>query len=92
VPYALFGSSLAFGMAHLSVKDLPELTSLGLLLGLSYLRTRNLLTPMLIHGLWNGTVLIALYSAALDPSTLINPTLLPTWLSDAAQPGRAGLM
>lgn len=91
MPYALFGSSLAFGMAHLSAKDLPELTSLGLLLGLSYLRTRNLLTPMLIHGLWNGTVLVALYLAALNPS-LLTPALLPTWLLDAAQPGRAGLM
>ena len=38
-----------------------QLTALGILLGFSYVRTRNLLTPMLIHGAWNGTVLVVLY-------------------------------
>lgn len=61
VPAALFASSLAFGCAHLSIKDLPELTALGMLLGLSYIRSRNLLTPMLIHGVWNGTTLAVLF-------------------------------
>lgn len=86
MPYALFASSLAFGSAHLSTKDLPELTSLGLLLGLAYLRSRNLMTPVLIHGLWNGVVLLALYAAALDPS-LLTPGLLPVWLLEAMQSG-----
>lgn len=27
-------------------------TSLGIVLGLTYIRSRNLLTPMLIHGAW----------------------------------------
>ena len=31
---------------------------LGLVLGFSYARTRNLLTPMLIHSLWNSGVLV----------------------------------
>ena len=35
-----------------------ELVVLGLVLGFSYARTRNLLTPMLIHSLWNSGVLI----------------------------------
>ena len=64
VPAAVVTSSLGFGMAHLSVKDFPELTVLGMLLGFSYVRSRNLLTPIVIHGLWNGTVLIALFSIA----------------------------
>ena len=38
-----------------------QLTALGVLLGLSYVRSRNLLTPMMIHGAWNGTVLTILY-------------------------------
>lgn len=64
VPAAVFFSSVSFGLAHFSVKDLPELTVLGTLLGLSYIRTRNLLTPIVIHGLWNGTTVVALYVLA----------------------------
>jgi len=62
VPAAVALSSLAFGLVHLSPRDTPQLTALGLLLGFSYVRSRNLLTPMLIHGAWNGTVLAVLYS------------------------------
>lgn len=54
-------SAVAFGLAHLSLRDLPQLVALGCLLGVSYTRSRNLLTPMLIHGAWNGTVLTILY-------------------------------
>ena len=64
IPYAIAISSVAFGMAHFSIKDLPELVTLGVLLGMSYIRSRNLLTPILIHGLWNGTVLLVLFSVA----------------------------
>lgn len=64
VPAAVFASSVGFGLAHLSVKDLPELTVLGAVLGCAYIRSRNLLTPVLIHGLWNGTTLAALYVLA----------------------------
>lgn len=64
VPYAIGLSSVGFGLAHLSVKDLPELVALGVLLSLAYIRSRNLLTPILIHGLWNGTVLLVLYTVA----------------------------
>ena len=64
MPAAIGLSSVAFGMAHLSVKDLPELTALGVLLGLTYIRSRNLLTPIVIHGLWNGIVLLVLFTVA----------------------------
>lgn len=64
VPNAIALSSVAFGLAHLSAKDLPELIVLGVLLSLAYIRSRNLLTPILIHGLWNGTVLLALFAFA----------------------------
>jgi membrane protease YdiL (CAAX protease family) len=43
------------------VLPLLQLTSLGVLLGYSYVRSRNLLTPMLIHGTWNGGVLTLLF-------------------------------
>ena len=52
-----------------------QLTSLGLLLGFSYVRSRNLLTPILIHGAWNGGVLTLLYvlaSQGIDIQELIH--------------------
>ena len=36
--------------------------ALGIVMGFSYVRSRNLLTPMMIHGLWNGTVLTILFA------------------------------
>ena len=60
--YAAVGvSSLAFAACHFSTRDFPQLTALGMLLGFSYVRSRNLLTPMIIHGTWNGVVLSFLY-------------------------------
>ncbi|KAL3138232.1 hypothetical protein ABBQ32_006052 [Trebouxia sp. C0010 RCD-2024] len=61
---AVLISSFGFGAAHASARDLPQLAALGTLLGFSYVRSRNLLTPMLIHSAWNGTVLIALFTLA----------------------------
>jgi membrane protease YdiL (CAAX protease family) len=60
-PLAVVLSSIAFGLVHFSPRDTPQLTALGLLLGFSYVRSGNLLTPMIIHGTWNGTVLTILY-------------------------------
>ena len=60
-PLAVVLSSIAFGLVHFSPRDTPQLTALGLLLGFSYIRSGNLLTPMIIHGTWNGTVLTVLY-------------------------------
>ena len=57
-------SSVAFGAAHLSARDFPVLTALGCVLGYSYIRSRNLLTPMVIHGAWNSTVLTLLFYLA----------------------------
>lgn len=55
-------SSLAFGLAHFSPRDLPVLTTLGVLLGFSYVRSKNLMTPIFIHGMWNGSVLTFLFA------------------------------
>lgn len=60
-PLAVLLSSVAFGLVHFSPRDTPQLTALGILLGFSYIRSKNLLTPMMIHGAWNGTVLTILY-------------------------------
>uniref|UniRef100_A0A7S3RA85 CAAX prenyl protease 2/Lysostaphin resistance protein A-like domain-containing protein n=1 Tax=Dunaliella tertiolecta TaxID=3047 RepID=A0A7S3RA85_DUNTE len=61
---ALVLSSLAFGLCHLSLRDLPVLTALGMLLGSTYVRSRNLLSPILIHGVWNSAVLTFLFVLA----------------------------
>ncbi len=65
-PAAVAVSALAFGAAHLSPRDFPVLVALGLLLGASYVRSRNLLTPILIHGAWNSAVLTLLFALAAE--------------------------
>ncbi|EFJ52218.1 hypothetical protein VOLCADRAFT_120396 [Volvox carteri f. nagariensis] len=63
---AVAASSVSFGLAHLSARDLPVLCALGLLLGWSYVRSRNLLTPIVIHGAWNSAVLTLLFWLAAE--------------------------
>lgn len=58
---AVIASAGAFAIAHLSLKDLPVLFALGCWLGAIYCRSRNLLTPMIVHGAWNSTVLTLLF-------------------------------
>jgi uncharacterized protein len=54
-------SGLLFGMAHLSLSEIVPLTTLGIILGVVYARTRNLLASMLLHSLWNSSTLLSLY-------------------------------
>eukprot|EP01023_Acetabularia_acetabulum_P019763 TRINITY_DN20111_c0_g1_i1.p1 TRINITY_DN20111_c0_g1~~TRINITY_DN20111_c0_g1_i1.p1 ORF type:complete len:368 (+),score=44.86 TRINITY_DN20111_c0_g1_i1:71-1174(+) len=60
-PQAVVASSVAFACAHLSTRDFPQLVCLGIVLGFVYVRSRNLLSPMLVHGVWNSTVLALLF-------------------------------
>ncbi|NJO85895.1 MAG: CPBP family intramembrane metalloprotease [Synechococcaceae cyanobacterium RM1_1_27] len=57
---AVLSTAVLFAAAHLSLSDLLPLTALGLVLGVIYSRTRNLLAPILLHSLWNTGSLIAL--------------------------------
>jgi len=59
-PTAAFVSAGLFGAAHLTSRDFAQLTALGVVLGLTYVRTKNLATPMLIHATWNSGVLFLL--------------------------------
>ncbi|NJL42942.1 MAG: CPBP family intramembrane metalloprotease [Pseudanabaena sp. SU_2_4] len=43
-----------FALAHLNLADILPLTVLGMVLGFVYMRSGNLLAPMLLHGLWNS--------------------------------------
>lgn len=54
-------SSLIFALAHLSLSEVLPLTILGTVLGVVYTRSRNLLSPMLLHSLWNSGTLITLF-------------------------------
>ena len=55
-------SSFFFALAHLSPRDFPVLFSIGCLLGIVYVRSTNLLTPIIVHGAWNSTVLSVLFA------------------------------
>ena len=57
---ALVISGLLFATAHLNFSDLLPLTVLGIVLGISYSHSRNLLTPILLHSFWNGGTLLTL--------------------------------
>jgi membrane protease YdiL (CAAX protease family) len=57
---ALVITGLAFAVMHLQPMGLPTLTTLGIVLGLAFLRTGNLATSVLVHGLWNGGVFVLL--------------------------------
>ncbi len=54
-------SALLFGVAHLSLSEIIPLTTLGIILGVVYARTHNLLASMLLHSLWNSSTLVSLY-------------------------------
>lgn len=54
-------SSLIFAVAHLSLSEVLPLTVLGMVLGFVYVRSRNLLSSMLLHSLWNSGTLLSLF-------------------------------
>ncbi|MGK7893596.1 MAG: lysostaphin resistance A-like protein, partial [Xenococcus sp. (in: cyanobacteria)] len=54
-------SGLIFAIAHLSLSEVLPLTTLGIILGAVYTRSRNILAPMLLHSLWNSGTLLSLF-------------------------------
>lgn len=58
---AIVASSLLFAIAHLSLSEVLPLTTLGIVLGVVYTRSRSLLAPMLLHSLWNSGTLLSLF-------------------------------
>jgi uncharacterized protein len=61
VTTAIILSSLLFAIAHLSLSEIVPLMTLGIVLGVVYSRSRNLLSSILLHGLWNSGTLISLF-------------------------------
>jgi membrane protease YdiL (CAAX protease family) len=58
---AIVASSFVFAFAHLSLSEILPLTTLGMVLGFVYTRSRNLLASMLLHSLWNSGTLVSLF-------------------------------
>ncbi|NET30589.1 MAG: CPBP family intramembrane metalloprotease [Cyanothece sp. SIO1E1] len=58
---AIFASSLLFAVAHLSLSEVLPLTILGMVLGIVYTRSRNLLAPIMLHSLWNSATMVSLF-------------------------------
>lgn len=54
-------SGLVFAIAHLSLSEVIPLALLGSVLGVVYVRSRNLFAPMLLHSLWNSITMIGLF-------------------------------
>ncbi|PNX96847.1 CAAX amino terminal protease family protein [Trifolium pratense] len=59
-PVAIIISAAVFALAHLTPGEFPQLFVLGSALGISYAQTRNLLTPITIHAIWNSGVILLL--------------------------------
>jgi uncharacterized protein len=58
---SILASSFLFAAAHLSLSEILPLFSLGIVLGIVYTRSRNLLAPVLLHSLWNSGTLLSLF-------------------------------
>ncbi len=58
--WGLLVSALSFGVAHLSLAELPALVMLGLGLGWLRLRSGRLGACVLMHGLWNSLTFVNL--------------------------------
>ncbi|EPS61964.1 hypothetical protein M569_12828, partial [Genlisea aurea] len=59
-PVSVVISAAIFSAAHLTPSEFPQLFALGAALGFSYAQTRNLLTPIAIHAVWNSGVILLL--------------------------------
>ena len=58
---AIVASSLLFAIAHLSLSEVLPLATLGMVLGIVYTRSRNLLASIFLHSLWNAGTLLSLF-------------------------------
>ncbi|KAM0831640.1 hypothetical protein ACQ4PT_065399 [Festuca glaucescens] len=59
-PVSILITAAVFALAHLTPGEFPQLFVLGVALGFSYSQTRNLLTPITIHAVWNSGVILLL--------------------------------
>ncbi|XP_010276954.1 PREDICTED: uncharacterized protein LOC104611555 isoform X2 [Nelumbo nucifera] len=60
VPLSIIVSSIVFTLAHQSPGKSTEILIFGVVLGLVYAQTRNLLAPIIMHACWNLGVIFTL--------------------------------
>jgi uncharacterized protein len=58
--WAIALSAFIFAAAHLSLSEVLPLMLLGAVLGFVYTRSRNLLSPMILHSAWNSATMLGL--------------------------------
>ena len=51
--------ALVFGLHHRTLAALRPVSALGLLWGVLYVRSANLLVPILIHAMWNSRIFLS---------------------------------
>jgi uncharacterized protein len=61
VGWAIALSGFIFAAAHLSLSEVLPLMLLGCILGFVYTRSRNLLSPIALHSLWNSATMLGLF-------------------------------
>ncbi len=61
VGWAIALSAFIFAAAHLSLSEVLPLTLLGAVLGFVYTRSRNLISPMILHSAWNSATMLGLF-------------------------------
>jgi hypothetical protein len=69
---SILSSSLIFALAHFSMERLIPLTFLGVLMCVVYLRSKNILAPIILHSLWNAFAFVELVA---------NPAAVITWVT-----------
>lgn len=70
---AILFSSLIFALAHFSMERLIPLTFLGMLMCVVYIRSKNILAPIILHSLWNAFAFVEL---------IIKPAAVVNWLTN----------
>lgn len=58
---AIAVTSLVFAVAHLSLSEVLPLATLGMVLGVVYVRSGNLFASMFLHSVWNAGTLLSLF-------------------------------
>ena len=65
-------SSLVFALAHFSMERLIPLTFLGMLMCVVYIRSKNILAPIILHSLWNAFAFVEL---------IVKPDVIVKWVT-----------
>lgn len=60
LPLSIVASAVAFALVHFNAQRLLPLVFLGVVMGVVFTKSRNLLASMLLHSLWNGFVFLDL--------------------------------